>query len=71
MINSIINYLQTRSTQTKNRIMITAVITVALVLGSIWINGITDRLGSLTQEDIMPDNGQVLSAVSYVTIEAA
>ncbi|MBX4187562.1 MAG: hypothetical protein KW793_00310 [Candidatus Doudnabacteria bacterium] len=71
MINNILQYLQSRSPQTKNKILFFTLSLVALALGSIWISSLKTHFGGLTKEDILPEAGTVLSAENYVTVEAA
>jgi hypothetical protein len=72
MANKIINYLQTRSYQARGRMLAAVVAILVIGLGAVWVNGIKERLGGLTREDLLPEeqSGSVLSAVNYVSIEA-
>jgi hypothetical protein len=70
---NLIEYLRSRSSQTKGRIFSITVLVAALGLGYFWVNGIKYNIGGFKDMGISlnpSDEGQVLSAVNHVTIES-
>jgi hypothetical protein len=69
-MNSILNYLRSRSPEAKNRILTATVLVTIIILGFFWINGIKNNLGGLDSEDLLPQNRAEASNTNYVQIEA-
>ncbi|HYC79701.1 MAG TPA: hypothetical protein VEC17_01595 [Candidatus Binatia bacterium] len=65
---SFLQYLQSRSEQTKKRITTVVIIISVLVLGSVWLSG----LKSLGKEDLVPQNEQtsVQTEINHLTVES-
>ena len=70
MIKNFIEYLQSRPHHTKNKIVAGVLLVTALVLSTLWFNNIEKRLAGLDTENLL-DQGQVLSATNYVSVESA
>jgi hypothetical protein len=66
---SFLEYLQSRSDQTKSKIITSVVIILIIVLGSFWLF----NLKGITRGDLLPsgeEQGSVLSATNRISIES-
>ncbi len=73
MLNKIVSYLQTRSYQTKGRILAAAIAVTMIGLGTVWINNLKHKFADISTPDLNLSSlqpGQVLGASNFITLEA-
>jgi hypothetical protein len=71
MTNKILNYLRSLPLETRTRVMWLIVTILVIGVGSVWVSSLKGRLGDVSTDLVVtPDSGSVLSASTYVTVEA-